>query len=133
MGELVMAGEGYRIWTPGEVITANNVQRYLMDQSVQVFEDSDARDTALTGYVSEGMASYTESDQSLAIFNGSAWVTVESFTGGTVSGQVTLGAGGNITSYGALATTSAAIRNATISTATPTGGIDGDLWLQYEA
>lgn len=85
-----MAGEGYRIWTPGEVITADNVQQYLQDQAVQVYADSTARDAALTGYIAEGMVCYLEDTNSVEVYNGSAWVGLGGdapiFTSGT-SGQ----------------------------------------------
>ena len=82
-----MAGEGYRIWVPGEVITANNIQGYLMDQSVQVYADATARDTALTGYLSEGMIAYLEDSNSVFAYTGSSWEEVGAdpavFTQGT--------------------------------------------------
>ena len=82
-----MAGEGYRVWVPGEVITADNVQGYLMDQTVQVYADSTARGTALTGYIAEGMVSYLEDTNSVEVYDGAAWVGLGGdapiFTSGT--------------------------------------------------
>jgi hypothetical protein len=82
-----MAGAGHRIWVPGEVITANNIQGYLMDQSVQVYADATARDTALTGYLSEGMIAYLEDSNSVFAYTGSSWEEVGAdpavFTEGT--------------------------------------------------
>jgi hypothetical protein len=72
-----MAGQGYRRWIPGEVITADNIQQYLMDQSVQRFADDTARTTALTGYLAEGMLTYLDSTKSLEVFDGTDWVAVE--------------------------------------------------------
>jgi hypothetical protein len=44
-----------------------------MQQTVMVFDDSSARDTALTGVVAEGMFSYLKSDDTLYQYNGTAW------------------------------------------------------------
>lgn len=71
-----MAGLGHRAWIPGEVITADNIQQYLMDQTVQVYANAAARDTALIGFVSEGMACYLKDTNAVEIFNGSSWVAV---------------------------------------------------------
>ncbi len=43
-----MAGAGYRTFSAGEVLTAANVQTYLMDQAIPVFASSTARDAAIT-------------------------------------------------------------------------------------
>jgi hypothetical protein len=72
-----MAGQGYRRWIPGEVITADNIQQFLMDQSVQRFADATARTTALTGYLAEGMLTYLDSSKSLEVFDGTNWVGIE--------------------------------------------------------
>jgi hypothetical protein len=69
-----MAGEGYRTWVPGEVITADNIQGYLQDQTVQVYPSSAARGSALTGYIAEGMVSYLEDTNAVEVYNGSTWV-----------------------------------------------------------
>ena len=69
-----MAGEGFRTWVPGEVITANNVQGYLMDQAVQVYDDAADRDAALIGFLSEGMVAYLKDTDSVEVYDGSAWV-----------------------------------------------------------
>lgn len=71
-----MAGQGYRRWIPGEVITADNVQQFLMDQSVQRFADEAARTAALTGFISEGMVTYLDSTDILEVFNGTEFVSI---------------------------------------------------------
>lgn len=71
-----MAGEGYRIWTPGEVLTAEKIQDFLQDQTVQVYANSAARGSALSGYLSEGMMSYLEDTNQVQVYNGSSWVAV---------------------------------------------------------
>jgi hypothetical protein len=52
-----MAGQGYRTFSSGEVLTAANLQGYAVDQSVMVFATSAARTTALPS-ASTGMMSY---------------------------------------------------------------------------
>lgn len=71
-----MAGAGHRAWVAGEVIEANNVQQYLMDQSVQVYNNSAARGSALVGFVSEGMVSYLKDTDSFEVFDGTSWNTL---------------------------------------------------------
>jgi len=71
-----MAGLGRKTFTAGEVLTAANVQGYLMDQSVGVFASSTARSSALGTAVSAGMVSYRSDDKALELYAGSAWQPV---------------------------------------------------------
>ena len=66
-----MAGLGRKIFTAGEVLTAGNVQGYLMDQAIMVFADDTARDTAIPS-PTDGMFVYLSDTSSLAFYNGSA-------------------------------------------------------------
>lgn len=66
---------GYRNWTPGEVLTADNVQDYLQDQTVMVFADSTARGTAVVS-PTEGMITWLEDVNKYQYWNGSAWSDV---------------------------------------------------------
>jgi hypothetical protein len=77
-----MAGAGFKDFTTGEVLTANNVDTYLMQQTVMVFADAAARTTALTGFVAEGMLSYLKDTNSTEYYSGSAWVAVAGASGG---------------------------------------------------
>lgn len=69
-----MAGAGFKTFASGEVLTAANVNTYLMQQTVMVFADSSARSTALGANVSEGMLSYLKDTNQVEVYNGSAWV-----------------------------------------------------------
>ena len=69
-----MAGAGYKLFNTGDVLTAAQVNTYLMEQSVMVFADAAARTTALTGVVAEGMLSYLKDTNAVEVYNGSAWV-----------------------------------------------------------
>ncbi len=83
-----MAGLGRKVFTAGEVLTAANVQGYLMDQTVMVFAGTAARASAIAT-ASEGMISYLSDgtgSQALEYYNGSAWVTlVPAATSSTVT------------------------------------------------
>jgi len=80
-----MAGAGYRSFAPNSVLTADQVQNFLMDQAVQVYADASERDTTLTGVVSEGMVAYLESEEKLFIFTGASW---EEVTPSTISANI---------------------------------------------
>jgi len=80
-----MAGAGYRTFSPNTVLTADQVQNFLMDQAVQVYADASERDSALTGVVAEGMVAYLEDSNKLFTFNGSAW---EEVTPSTISADI---------------------------------------------
>jgi hypothetical protein len=68
-----MSGAGYKTFTAGEVLTAANVQGYLMDQAVMVFASSGARGSAIAS-PTEGMFSYLSDGDGLEYYSGSAWV-----------------------------------------------------------
>jgi hypothetical protein len=69
-----MAGAGYKLFATGDVLTAAQVNTYLMQQTVMVFASSAARTTALSGVLAEGMVSYLQDTNSLEVYDGSAWV-----------------------------------------------------------
>ena len=69
-----MAGAGYKLFNTGDVLTAAQVNTYLMEQSVMVFANAAARTTALSGVVAEGMLSYLKDTDAVEVYNGSAWV-----------------------------------------------------------
>lgn len=85
-----MAGLGRKTFSAGEVLTAVNVQGYLMDQSVMVFASASARTSAIGTAVSEGMVSYLMDTNSLEAYDGSAWTGVGG--GGGVSEFLLMGA-----------------------------------------
>lgn len=68
-----MAGAGFRTFAAGEVLTASNVNTYLMQQSVQNFAGTAARSSAVTS-PSEGMVAYLQDTDQLSYYDGSAWV-----------------------------------------------------------
>jgi hypothetical protein len=93
-----MAGAGYKLFNTGDVLTAAQVNTYLMQQTVMVFASATARTTALSGVLAEGMVSYLQDTNALEVYDGSAWVAsaagdITSVTAGTgISGGGTSGA-----------------------------------------
>ena len=70
-------GSGFRTFTAGEVLTASNVQNYLMDQSVMSFAGSAARSSAIgTANFEEGMVSYLQDTNLVEVYNGTNWASV---------------------------------------------------------
>jgi hypothetical protein len=77
-----MAGLGYKSFTSGAVLTASQVQGYLQDQSVMVFDTAAARTTALGANVATGMVSFLKATDTndkanaVEIYDGSKWVSL---------------------------------------------------------
>jgi hypothetical protein len=69
-----MAGLGRKTFNSGEVLTAANVQGYLMDQAVMVFAGTAARGSAIPT-PSAGMCAYSTAT-GFQVYNGTAWVSV---------------------------------------------------------
>jgi hypothetical protein len=94
------AGLGFKTFTTGEVLTASDVNGYLM-QGVLVFASAAARNSAIT-LPQEGQFAYTKDTNSLWYYDGAAWVAsgatgdIEGVTagvgisGGGTSGTVTV-------------------------------------------
>jgi hypothetical protein len=68
-----MAGLGYKQWVTDDVLTSTDLNGYLADQVVQVFASAAARTAAIT-VPTEGMVTYLTDSNTLAFYNGSAWV-----------------------------------------------------------
>lgn len=68
-------GSGFHDFTPGEQMTADIMDLYLMRQTVMTFATTAARDAALTGVLDEGMVTYQEDTDGLTYYTGSAWRT----------------------------------------------------------
>lgn len=80
---------GYKDFVSGAVLTSAEVDDYLMRQTVMRFATAAARDSALSGVVTEGMLAYALDSGIVHIYNGSAWVAVSqtdsiASSGGTV-------------------------------------------------
>jgi len=66
-------GSGFKDFAPGDILTAADVDGYLMRQTVMTFADASARDTALSGVLDEGMVAYLEDSDYFTVYDGSAW------------------------------------------------------------
>ena len=92
---------GFKVFAVGEVLTAADVNDYLMEQSISIFADSTARDAQITSPI-EGMFCYLADTNVLQYYDGSAWgsyigdgdITAvnagSGMSGGGTSGAVTL-------------------------------------------
>jgi hypothetical protein len=68
-------GSGYKAFTAGSVLTASDVNNYLMEQSVMYFANTTARDSAITS-PEDGMVAYigsNDANEGLYLYQGSAW------------------------------------------------------------
>lgn len=67
-----MAGAGFKSFAAGDVLTASDVDGYIMAQQVMVFADSGARGSAVAS-PSEGMFSYLKDTNAVEYYDGSSW------------------------------------------------------------
>ena len=75
-----MAGAGAKLFTSGAVLTAAQVNTYLMDQAVMRFANEAARTASFGGagepVLAAGMVSYLIDVASVQVYDGSAWVAI---------------------------------------------------------
>jgi len=62
-----------KVFTSGEVLSASNVNEFLMDQMVQTFAGTAARGSAI-GTATEGMLTYLADSNTFEYWNGSSYV-----------------------------------------------------------
>jgi hypothetical protein len=70
-----------KVFTAGDVLTAADVNTFLMDQSVMTFATVAARNTAIPSPTA-GMTVYIADIAQIQYYNGTAWVQVGSGSGG---------------------------------------------------
>jgi len=86
-----MAGSGIRVFASGEILTAAQVNGYLMDQAVTRFADAATRDASFGGagqpILTEGRICYLDDVNLIQFFDGATWVDSAQFTvgDGTIS------------------------------------------------
>jgi hypothetical protein len=66
--------EGLYDFTAGQVLTAAQVDDYLMRQMVMRFDDATARTAALSGVLVEGMVTYLKDTNAVEVYDGTSWV-----------------------------------------------------------
>ena len=93
-----MAGSGRKVWAADEVLAAADLQDYIQDQVVFVYNSASARTSGILS-PTEGMISYLKDTNTLEMFDGSSWVNVLPNTGtaGTYT-KVTTDVKGRVTS-----------------------------------
>jgi hypothetical protein len=103
---------GRKVWLADEVLTANDLNDYLMDQAVAVFASAGARSAAILS-PEVGMLTYRVDGSIYELWNGSAWTALGNNVG-TVPN----------------ATNAAKVSNQTvfIQASTPTANATNDLW-----
>lgn len=116
------AGLGFKTFTTGEVLTAADVNGYLM-QGILVFASEAARNSAITS-PQEGQFAFTKDNNSLWYYTGSAWVAsgatgdIEGVTAGVgISGG---GTSGTVTITNDMATTITAAGDIVVGTGSGT-------------
>jgi hypothetical protein len=67
-----LAGLGRKVFNSGDILLASEVQGYLQDQSVMVFEDAAARGSAIPS-PTEGMVTFRKDDNALEVYDGAAF------------------------------------------------------------
>ena len=113
-----MAGAGFKVYATGDLITATEFNTYLQEQVVMVFDDSTARDSAISS-PSEGMFAYLKDTNALVFYNGSSWASFigeGDITGVTITTTATSGlSGGATATSGAFSSTLAIAPNSATS------------------
>ena len=110
---------GRKEWAADDVLSAADLEGYLMDQVVGVWANSSAR---ASGYLApiEGNLSYLQDTDLFYKWNGSAWVEL----------SVTYASTAGTAVYATNAGTATRLNGITIfnSSGTPTANATGDLW-----
>lgn len=105
--------EGFKDFAPGDILTAADVDDYLMRQAVMRFADASARTSALSGVLVEGMMSYLKDTDTVEVYDGSAWVGVGGVATLAASGGTEVTSGGykyhTFTSSGTLTVSTAGV------------------------
>jgi len=115
---------GRKEWAADDVLSAADLEGYLMDQAVTIWANSSARNSGILAPI-EGQISYLQDTNIFQAYSGSAWVDQNSL-GGTATYATTSGTAVYATSAG----TAANLNGITIfnSSTTPTANATGDLW-----
>jgi hypothetical protein len=62
-----LAGAGFKVFENGNVLTASEVNTFMMDQMIMVFADAAARDAAILS-PSEGMFAFLKDTDTLTVY-----------------------------------------------------------------
>lgn len=119
---------GKKTWVSDEVLSAADLNGYLMDQSVTIWANVTARNSGILSPI-KGNLTYVQDVGLFQEYSGTAWVGLASSTSGTAGYSGTSGTA-------VYSTTSGTAANATkvnnfkvfVQSATPTATGTGDLW-----
>ena len=82
-----MAGAGYKTFVAGQILSASEVNTYLMEQSVMVFGSTAGTATPIRSSVlpspADGMVTYIKATDTLEIYDGANWQVIGSTAGWT--------------------------------------------------
>jgi hypothetical protein len=106
---------GRKVWLADEVLTAEDLNDYLMDQAVVVFASAGARSAAVLS-PKVGMLTYRVDGDVYEFYNGSSWTALGNGVG-TVPNATT-----------AANATKVSNQTVFIQSATPTANATNDLW-----
>ena len=67
-----MAGAGFKVFENGNVLTASEVNTFMMDQQIMVFAGTAARGSAIAS-PTHGMFAFLRDDDTLTYFDGTDW------------------------------------------------------------
>jgi hypothetical protein len=119
------AGLGFKDFVTGEVLTAADVDGYLM-QGIWVFANAAARDAAVTS-PQEGNACYLKDTDAVLTYSGSAWVAV----GGGGGGGLTLITPTSTANSGGTVSTTAGVVTASGVSSVSLNGVFSSTYLNY--
>ena len=103
---------GRKEWAADDVLSAADLEGYLMDQAVTIWASSSARASGILAPI-EGQISYLQDTNLFQAYSGSAWVDQASLAGTAVTAGNALKVSG---------------QTVFIQSATPTANATNDLW-----
>jgi hypothetical protein len=117
-------GAGFKVWSTGDLVNASDFNNYIQEQVVMVFDDSTARDAAVTS-AEEGMFCYLKDSNTLQFYNGSSWASFigeGDITGVTITTSATSGLNGGSTATSGAFTSTLVIAPDSATSATVASG-----------
>ena len=103
---------GRKEWAADDVLSAADLESYLMDQAVTIWANSTVRNSGILAPI-EGQISYLQDSNIFQAYSGSAWVEQNSL-GGTANAALTADKLNGRTVF--------------VQAGTPTAFATGDLW-----